>query len=263
MVLPFFNPQNMLNVTAIQYDIVWEDAEANRAYLEPLIKDQSESDVILLPEMFNSGFSNNVAETAEQVLGPTVKWMQHLATIQDCAICGSIPTLENGKYFNRFYWVEASRVLHYDKKHLFGYGKEAEVYSPGESQLIIDYKGWRIMPMICYDLRFPVWSRNTHDYDLLLYVANWPETRSSAWKQLLRARAIENLSFVCAVNRIGIDGVGLQYVGDSAFIDYMGEDLAVLTDQEAVLNYTLDKKRLDNFREQFNFLNDKDAFTLF
>jgi predicted amidohydrolase len=168
----------------------------------------------------------------------------------------------SNKYFNRFYWVDAHRFLHYDKKHLFGYGKESEVYSAGDRMLIVDYKGWKIKPLICYDLRFPVWSRNTENYDLLLYVANWPNTRASAWRQLLRARAIENLCFVCGVNRIGVDGLGLKYIGDSAIIDYMGEDIISSTDVEQVITCTLEKSKMNSFREQFNFLNDRDAFTL-
>jgi len=252
----------MLQVSAIQYDIKWEDAAANRAYLEPIIRKQADSDIIILPEMFNVGFSINVEEVAEEKDGDTVTWMKQLAKDLDCVICGSVPIHEKGRYTNRFFWIEAERIEYYDKKHLFGYGREAEVYTGGESHTIIKYKGWKIMPLICYDVRFPVWSRNTQGYDLLLYVANWPDTRSSAWRQLIRARAIENLSYVCAVNRIGVDGVGLNYIGDSAFIDYMGEDLAVLKDEEAVLTYTLEKEPMDTFRKQFKFLSDRDKFTL-
>ncbi len=252
----------MLKIAAIQFDIIWEDAAANRKYLEPLIRKHQDVDLILLPEMFNAGFTINVDVAAEKVEGPTAQWMQALAKELDCAICGSIPTKSSDKYFNRFYWIEADRILHYDKKHLFGYGKESEVYSAGKDALIVEYKGWRIKPLICYDLRFPVWSRNTENYDLLLYVANWPHTRASAWRQLLRARAIENLCFVCGVNRIGTDGVGLHYIGDSAIIDFMGHDIASAKDKEEIITASLDKTQMLRFREQFNFLNDRDAFTL-
>ena len=252
----------MLKIAAVQFDITWEDAEANRTYLEPRIKQHADADLIILPEMFNAGFTINVNLVAEENEGPTLQWMQHLAKELDCAICGSIPTKLTDKYVNRFYWVETNRILHYDKKHLFGYGKESEVYSAGDTQILIEFKDWKIKPLICYDLRFPVWSRNTEGYDLLLYVANWPDTRASAWRQLLRARAIENLCFVCGVNRIGKDGVGLNYIGDSAIIDYMGEDIACLTDAEEVITSVLEKKKMDSFRKQFNFLNDRDVFTL-
>ncbi len=252
----------MLKIAAIQFDIRWEDAAANRAYLEPRIKEHADADLIILPEMFNAGFTINVDAAAEENEGPTVQWMQKLAKDLDCAICGSIPTQLPKQYVNRFYWVEANRILHYDKKHLFGYGKESEVYSAGDSQILVAYKGWKIKPMICYDLRFPVWSRNTEQYDLLLYVANWPDARASAWRQLLRARAIENLSYVCGVNRIGIDGVGLNYIGDSAIIDYTGEDLISMKDEDGVITSTLHKEQLQTFREQFDFLNDRDSFTL-
>lgn len=252
----------MLKISAIQFDIAWENAEANRNYLEPRIRKQSDADVIILPEMFNAGFTINVDIAAEENEGPTVQWMQNLAKELDCAICGSIPTKLPNQYVNRFYWVEADRILHYDKKHLFGYGKESEVYSAGSKKLIVEFKGWKIKPLICYDLRFPVWSRNTENYDLLLYVANWPDARASAWRQLLRARAIENLCYVCGLNRIGIDGVGLNYIGDSAIIDYLGEDIVSLSNKEGAISSTLEKERMHDFRAQFNFLNDRDTFTL-
>ena len=252
----------MLKIAAIQFDIIWEDAKANRTYLEPHVRAHADADVVILPEMFNAGFTINVDVAAEENEGPTVQWMQNLAKELDCAICGSIPTKLSNQYVNRFYWVEANRILHYDKRHLFGYGKETEVYSAGNKHLLVEYKGWKIMPLICYDLRFPVWSRNTVNYDLLLYVANWPDARASAWRQLIRARAIENLCYVCGLNRIGVDGVGLNYIGDSAIIDFLGEEVACLTNEEGVLSTTLEKNKMHNFREQFNFLNDKDAFTL-
>ena len=252
----------MLNIAAIQFDIQWEAPAKNRSILEPIIRKHSTADLIILPEMFNAGFTTNVKIAAEENEGPTVQWMVALAKELDCAICGSIPTKLNNRYTNRFYWVEANQIYFYDKKHLFGYGKESEVYSAGDEQLIVDFKGWKIMPLICYDLRFPVWSRNTQGYDLLLYVANWPSARASAWNQLLRARAIENLSFVCGLNRIGQDGVGLNYLGDSALIDYAGKDLVCLDDKEAVLTYSLSKKDMLAFRDKFNFLNDRDKFTL-
>jgi len=251
----------MLKIAAIQFDIRWEDAKSNRGLLELMMGAYGASDVIVLPEMFTSGFSTNVASIAEDLDGPSVNWMQKLAEDYDCAICGSISTKINTKFVNRFYWVDHHGVQYYDKKHLFGYGKEAEVYSPGDQHLVVEYKGWKILPLVCYDLRFPVWSRNTMDYDLLLYVANWPETRANAWRTLLKARAIENLCYVCGVNRVGVDGLGLKYNGDSAIIDYKGKELDSLEDEEAVLTATIKKQEMLNFRTKFNFLNDKDAFT--
>ena len=185
MFLPFSYPSQMLNITAVQFDIVWEDPTANRALLEPIIAENGAADVIVLPEMFSTGFSINAEQVAEEQTGPTVSWMCKMAEQFDCAICGSVSTKLESKYVNRFYWVDSNGVQHYDKKHLFGYGKESEVYSAGTDQLIVNYKGWKIMPLICYDLRFPVWSRNTMDYDLLIYVANWPDARANAWRQLL------------------------------------------------------------------------------
>ena len=258
---PFFI-YPMLKIAAVQFDIQWEDAKSNKALLEQTIRVYGASDVIILPEMFTSGFSTNVAVIAETPNGPSVTWMQKLAIDYDCAICGSISTKINTKFVNRFYWVDQQGVQFYDKKHLFGYGKEADVYSPGNNHTLIEYKGWKILPLICYDLRFPVWSRNTMDYDLLIYVANWPDTRSNAWKTLLKARAIENLCFVCGVNRIGIDGLGLKYIGDTAIIDYKGPTIKALKDEAAVLTATIEKEEMLNFRTKFNFLNDKDEFTL-
>ena len=252
----------MLKIAAIQFDIIWEDAKANRTYLEPHIRAHADADVVILPEMFNAGFTINVDVAAEENEGATVQWMQNLAEELDCAICGSIPTKLPNQYVNRFYWVEANRILHYDKRHLFGYGKETDVYSGGNKHLLVEYKGWKIMPLICYDLRFPVWSRNTVNYDLLLYVANWPDARASAWRQLIRARAIENLCYVCGLNRIGVDGVGLNYIGDSAIIDFLGHDIASAEDKEEIITASLEKNKMHSFREQFNFLNDRDAFTL-
>lgn len=250
----------MLSITAIQFDIHWEDPVANRNTLEPIILKNSSSDIIILPEMFSTGFSINAAQVAEEVNGPTVSWMQKLSIEYDCVICGSISTKVESKYVNRFYWVDKQDVKHYDKKHLFGYGKESEVYLSGNEHLIVEYKGWKIMPLICYDLRFPVWSRNTMDYDLLIYVANWPDARASAWRQLLRARAIENLCYVCGVNRIGIDGVNLNYIGDTSIIDYTGAEVQILKDEASTLNVTIDKDEMLKFRSKFNFLNDRDEF---
>jgi len=250
----------MLTIAAIQFDIQWEAPERNRSILEPIIRAHSDTDVIVLPEMFNSGFSTNVASIAEKHEGITVQWMKELAKELDIAICGSVPTAIEKRFVNRFYWVQPDKILFYDKKHLFNYGKESEVYSGGNNHLILEYKGWRIMPLICYDLRFPVWSRNTQNYDLLLYVANWPKARIKAWQQLLRARAIENLCYVCGVNRIGTDGIGLEYNGHSAIIDFMGNELAILPAKADVLKQQLSKKELLAFRTKFNFLDDRDNF---
>lgn len=254
--------QNKLKISLIQYDVIWEDAEANQNYLNELLKDHK-TDIILLPEMFASGFSMNVEKIAQKPFGETFVWMQNKAKELDAAIAGSISTKENDKFYNRFYFVNPNGSIYiYDKKHLFGYGKEAEVYSAGDDIVTIDYKSWQIRPIVCYDLRFPVWIRNTDEdpYDLILCNASWPKARREAWISLLKARSIENMAFVAGVNRIGTDGYNLDYQGDSHLFNTLGEDIKMINQHPEILQFEIDKEEQDKTRNHFNFLNDRDSF---
>lgn len=251
-------------VTIVQGSLHWHDALANRNMFEEIIRDiDGAPDLIILPEMFTTGFTMDAASCAETMDGATVNWMSVLAREVNATICGSLIILEAGQYYNRFVSISQSgQRSTYDKRHLFRLADEQQYFSAGDKVTTFEINGWRICPMICYDLRFPVWSRNTGQYDLLLYVANWPSRRHLAWETLLRARAIENLSFVAAVNRTGIDGNELPYSGGSAIVNYLGEDLANLEDKVGVSTVTLDLDELRAFRERFAFHLDADKFSL-
>lgn len=253
-----------LTVTIVQTRLHWHDAPANRDMFEQLLENESDdTDLIILPEMFTTGFTMDPESCAEPMHGETVAWMKQLATEKSAAVCGSLVVAKDQQYFNRFICVEPSGMQHsYDKRHLFRLASEDAHYVPGRDFVVFKLNGWRICPMICYDLRFPVWSRNRDNYDLLLYVANWPSRRHLAWQTLLRARAIENLSYVVGVNRVGEDGNQLLYSGGSAIINYLGEDLADLGDKPGVATVTLDPEQLTGFRERFAFHMDADRFTL-
>uniref|UniRef100_UPI0030D9B33F nitrilase family protein n=1 Tax=uncultured Planktosalinus sp. TaxID=1810935 RepID=UPI0030D9B33F len=221
-------------------------------------------DLVILPEMYTTGFTMNAAPNAEPMDGPTVEWMKTLAKEKNVAITGSIIILENENYFNRMLFVTPEGVIDkYDKKHLFTLAKEERTYSPGKEKVIIDYKGWKICLMICYDLRFPVWSRNIEDYDLLLYVANWPKARVNAWDILLQARAVENMAYCAGVNRVGVDADGYEYIGHSAVYDSLGKLITVsLPEEEEIKIVSIDKEHLEKIRTQLKFLNDKDKFQI-
>lgn len=260
-----------LRVTLVQADLVWEDHAANRSHLAELLAKQSpQTDLILLPEMFATGFSMNTHKLAETFDGDggtdSVQWMRLQARRYDALVAGSLITQDQGKYYNRLFAVHPDgAVQHYDKRHLFFMAKENEYYTPGKQNIIIKHKGWRILPQVCYDLRFPVWSRNhlpngPQAYDLLLYVANWPEARSHHWRRLLPARAIENLCYVAAVNRVGNDGKGLPYRGDSTVLDYHGETLTELVRGEGTATVTLSLEQLQQYRTKFSFWQDADLF---
>ena len=196
----------MINVTLIQSDIIWEDKVSNLKNYQNKISQIESTDLIVLPEMFTTGFSMNPKDISETMSGETIQWMKSNASKMNSAICGSIIIEEDDKYFNRFIWVNPDgSICQYDKKHLFSFAGEDKNYTAGNEKIIIEYKGWKICPLVCYDLRFPVWSRNSEDYDLLIYVANWPTKRKLAWKSLLVARAIENQCYVIGVNRVGKD----------------------------------------------------------
>ncbi|HEU4813378.1 MAG TPA: amidohydrolase, partial [Xanthomonadaceae bacterium] len=254
-----------LRVSLVQGATRWHDPAANRAYYGELIAPlHGTTDLVLLPETFTSGFSNDAIARAEDMDGPTVGWMRAQARALDAAVCGSVQlraTVDGSEgVFNRLLFATPDgRLNHYDKRHLFRYANEHERYAAGRERLVLDWRGWRICPLVCYDLRFPVFSRNRFDveragqpdYDLALYVANWPAARAHAWKTLLRARAIENLCYVAGVNRVGIDGNNLSYAGDSSVIDYVGDALSECTDSEMVTTTTLLSAGLKAHREHF------------
>jgi len=262
--------ENELNIALIQEELEWENPAANRARFTELFKTLKNVDVAVLPEMFTTGFSMTCAHLAEEMDGPTVRWMKEQSALLGGAICGSVLIETDSGLFNRLLWVTPDgKVEYYDKRHLFTLANEQDYFQSGDERLIVDYKGWKICPMICYDLRFPVWSRNGWDavagadYDLLIYVANWPSKRADAWRKLLVARAIENQSYVVGVNRIGHDGKGFEYTGDSRLFDAMGKELIEFEQGEKnQKTHTLVKSDLVRVREKLSFLPDQDRFTI-
>jgi omega-amidase len=253
-----------MRVALIQSVIIWEDPQANRTYFETEINTISEAiDLIVLPEMFSTGFTMNPSAIAETMQGETVSWMQSLAKAKNVAITGSVVIEESANYYNRMLFIFPSgEIQHYDKRHLFTLAGEDKVYTKGTQKLIIDYLGWKICPFICYDLRFPVFSRNTDDYDLLIYVASWPKVRINAWDTLIKARAIENMSYAIGVNRVGEDNNGYQYTGHSQLVDYLGEYLIEPTEAKGILVAILDKSKMLEVRKKLPFLSDKDVFEI-
>ena len=223
-----------LEVTIVQADLYWHDPARNREHFTAVIEVLKEAtDLIVLPEMFTTGFSMDAPALAETMDGDSVRWMREMAASSNAAVCGSLIIAENRQFYNRFICASpAGDLLCYDKRHLFRLADEQSHYSPGEALNTFDLKGWRICPMVCYDLRFPVWSRNRDSYDLLLYVANWPDRRHHAWETLLRARAIENLSYVAGVNRTGRDGNDIAYSGGSSIIDYLARTSNILATKQ-------------------------------
>lgn len=258
-----------LKIALIQSDLYWENIEANMAMFEEKIWTITESvDLIVLPEMFTTGFSMNASKLAEVHRTKTLKWMQQQAAQSKAVIVGSAIIKEGTDIFNRLYAVYPNGdYFHYDKKHLFRLAGEDKHYKPGNKRLVIEVSGWKLFPLICYDLRFPVWARSRasesglYEYDALIYVANWPEPRINAWDALLAARAIENTSYCIGVNRVGVDGVGAQYVGHSAVYNYKGESMA-FSQEEEILVATLRKDELLAFRKQYPFQADADRFQL-
>lgn len=253
-----------LNVTIVQAELAWHRPAENLGLFAGAISSlEHATDVVILPEMFTTGFTMDAVAHAEDMDGPAVSWMRQMAAEVDAAVCGSLIIREQECYFNRFIFMRPDGTLaKYDKRHLFRLADEQHHYTAGNELTTIDWRGWRIRPMVCYDLRFPVWSRNNDDYDLLLYVANWPSRRHLAWDTLLRARAIENLTYVAGVNRTGIDGNNLPYAGGSVIADYLGNDLATLADRVGTADATLDLGKLGKFRERFAFQKDADSFVL-
>ncbi|MDD3003675.1 amidohydrolase [Flavobacterium sp.] len=253
-----------MKLAIVQTHIIWENAVENRSHFAQKINGSLEDvDLIVLPEMFSTGFTMHPERVAETMQGDTILWLQHLAQAKNCAIIGSLIIAEKGKFYNRLLFVYPDGTLkHYDKRHLFSLAGEDKEFSAGKNRLIVEYKGWNICPLICYDLRFPVFSRNNENYDLLIYVANWPNVRANAWNALLKARAIENMSYTVGVNRIGVDENKNKYFGDSQIIDCMGNYTLEPHQSDSMIIVELDKKTQDRNRKKFGFLNDKDEFEL-
>ncbi len=257
--------QTKLSLKALQIPLFWEDSVRNRSQIEKLFLDIKEADIVLLPEMFTTGFTMNATSVAETMEGPSIQWMQLWAKQMQCVLGGSLVIKEGTSIFNRFVMVDAHGVLaHYDKRHTFTLAGEDKAYTSGTNSGLFEFKGWKICLRICYDLRFPVWSRNTENYDLLIYVANWPAPRIKAWDILLQARAIENMSYVVGVNRIGTDEKGLNYSGHSGIYDALGTPLGTTQEnKEEILNATVDYSELQELRKQLRFLEDRDNFDLY
>ena len=273
-----------INITLIQSNLVWEDIDKNLDNLEKKIymgiTGNVHTDLIVLPEMFNSAFTMNYSKCAEDMNGKTIAWLRKIACQKHCAIVGSLIIRENGKYFNRLVWVnEDGSFQKYDKHHLFRFGKENLYYSQGNEILTVEFKGWKFRPLICYDLRFPVWSKNTlhpcHSerseestpnpfaYDCLIYIANWPLSRRNAWRSLIIARAIENMSYAVGVNRVGADGKGMEHSGDSVAVDYLGDVITqIKPDTEEIQTIELSYAKLVSYREKFAFHLDWDKFNI-
>jgi omega-amidase len=253
----------------IQSALHWEDKEANLKMFEEKIYALPPTQVVVLPEMFSTGFSMKPEVHAETMDGPTVAWMKRVAAQKKVILTGSLMIEEEGAYYNRLIWMLPNgQCGFYNKRHLFAYAEEDKHYTPGTQRLIASVNGWRINLMVCYDLRFPVWARqrfstdDPFEYDVLVYVANWPQRRSHAWRTLLQARAIENQSYVIGVNRVGDDGNAVYHSGDSMIIDPLGEVLYHKADAEDVFTITLQKEALQTVREKFPFWRDRDPFLL-
>jgi len=253
-----------MKTALLQTSLIWENPQQNRKFLEEKIQTISDNvALIVLPEMFTSGFTMNPESVAETMQGETITWLQKLAKEKNCAITGSLVIKENNKYYNRLVFVFPNgEIQHYNKRHLFTLAGEDKVYTSGTDKLIVDYQGFKICPMICYDLRFPVFARNVEDYDILIYVANWPKPRINAWDILLKARAVENMSYVIGVNRVGADATDLEYTGHSQVVDFLGNYIIEPQTNEGVFITEFNKEKLLETRKKLNFLNDRDAFEI-
>ena len=255
-----------LRVALLQNDIIWENVDANLAYCEKALQAlDADVHVAVLPEMFTTGFSMSATQHAEEGEGKTLTALKEWAARYDVALAGSYIAREDGKCYNRGFFVKpCGEVTFYDKRHLFRMGDEGKVFTAGDRRVIVEYREWRIALFICYDLRFPVWSRNVeNEYDVALYVASWPQVRSHVWRSLLVARAIENACYVCGVNRVGEDGMSLTYIGDTMVVDFKGSTLDKVPDgEQGHLVVELDGDKLQSFRTKFPTWRDADAFTI-
>ena len=251
-------------IALVQTNLIWENPAENRRLIELQIANLNELvDLIVLPEMFTTGFTMNPKAVAESMDGETISWMRKIAKENDAAITGSLVISENGNFYNRLVFVFPDGSLqHYDKRHLFSFAGEDKEYSAGKDKLIVEHKGFKICLLICYDLRFPVFSRNVENYDVLLYVANWPKIRTNAWDILLKARAVENMCYVIGVNRTGFDGNNHEYEGHSQVVNYLGNYEITPTEKEGLFVTLLDKEILLETRKKMAFLDDKDEFII-
>lgn len=262
---------SLLTITTIQSNLHWQDIPANLAMFEQKIDSIKEkTEIVILPEMFSTGFSMQPTLLAEKMDGQTINWMKRIAASKKIILTGSIIIEEDGKFYNRLVWMLPNGTYgRYDKRHRFAFAGEDKAYTAGSKRLIASVKGWKINLLVCYDLRFPVWARQKStgdaalEYDVLIYIANWPERRNHAWKTLLPARAIENQAFVVGVNRVGDDGNNIHYSGDSMVIDPLGATLYSKPQDEDVFTITLEKEKLDAIRHQFPFWKDADEFSIF
>ncbi len=257
--------QNELNIVGIQSDLAWENPAKNLTFFEQKINTLSKNtDLVVLPEMFTSGFTMNPKKVAEKMDGKSISWMLKMATENNFAICGSLVISEQGNFYNRLVFIHPSgKIETYNKRHSFTLAAEDKVYTSGTEKLIVNYKGWKICPLICYDLRFPIWARNTENYDLLIFVANWPTIRIKAWYTLLKARAIENMTYVIGINRTGKDANNYEYTGNSLIVNFFGEETSKLKNNEVgIIKSSLVKTDQDYNRKKMGFLNDKDTFKI-
>jgi omega-amidase len=253
-----------LTVSLVQTATRWHDPAGNRARFDDWFAQvPATSALVVLPEMFSTGFTMASAEVAEPMSGPTVAWLRESAARLGKVVCGSVAIADGGQHYNRFFWATPDGALtHYDKRHRFRMAGEHQHYAAGDRRCVVTLHGWRILPLVCYDLRFPVWLRNRGDYDLLLAVANWPAARQSAWNTLLRARAIENLAYAVGVNIVGRDGNGVEYTGGSAVYDPEGRELVHAGDRPGIVTVTLDGEALTGYRQRFPAWQDADDFSL-
>ncbi len=252
-----------LNVSLVQPDIAWENKSANLEKYDNLLKEVINPDVVVLPEMFNTGFSMKAPDLAESMDGQSIEWLAEKAKRLQSVVMGSLIIEERGNYYNRLVWMQPDGQRHtYDKRHLFSMTEEPKYFTPGKAKLIVEWKGWKICPMVCFDLRFPVWIRNAEEYDCFIVNANWPERRSNHWRTFLQSRAIENQVYCIGVNRVGKDGNEVYFCGDSMVVDPLGEPRVHTKHSEQVLNYTLDYEEIRKIRRYMPFLKERDQFNL-
>lgn len=251
-----------LKVTLVQPDIIWEDQKANLEKYDSLLEDANKPDVVVLPEMFNTGFSMKAPELAQPMDGKAVQWMANKANQLDAVIMASLIIEEDNLYYNRLIWMEPGGGYQtYDKRHLFSMTEEPKHFTPGQDKLVLSWKGWTICPMVCFDLRFPVWIRNVEEYDCFIVNANWPDRRSNHWRTFLQARAVENQVYTIGVNRVGKDGNDVYFSGDSMVVDPLGEPRLHLKHSEQVTNFTMDYEEITKTRRYMPFLKEMDAFS--
>ncbi len=256
--------KDRLNISLVQSRIYWQNVEKNILHFSNLISSVKKTDIILLPEMFNTGFCPQSKHLAEKMNGKTIRWMKDISKQKKCAIAGSLMIFERGEIYNRLIWISKKGTISiYDKRHLFSLINEQEFISSGQKRLIVEEEGWRICPLICYDLRFPVFSRNNENYDVLIYLANWPTQRIDAWNALLRARGIENQCYTIGVNRIGKDDNGISFNGSSKIFSASGKELlSTRKNKETVMQINISIADLKKLRKKMNFLHDQDKFII-